>query len=654
MSRPRSPLIVFLLATIAYGWTALPAAGWRDAAELGAAAALLGVPHPTGFPLDMLLLHAVSWMPLASLDARQNVLTALLASGALALLARAVEESLLQSRRPPTLAALGGLLAAACLAGWRTFLEASLAVEVYASALLLGGISLHPAVRGRPARLGLLGGLSSGAHLCARLIPLLLALRLLASPGPRTRRFAALTLGALLGTTLLVYLPAVSLRQPPMDWGDPQTLARFWEHVSAARIRSAFAPRLASTEAPKALFDLLAQLAELGPALPFALWGALAPWRGGTRAEREASVLGALLVSLDLLYGTLLNPMGVPDRQVGFLAAAALSALAAQGAVDLLQRLVRPLPGLGKSISAASIALAAVLWSGWRIEMQRWHDGHAAEELLGGCGALLRLPPRSVLLCEEDELCAQLWFARYAVGARPDVTVLPAQHLWEPRIRALLPVPLRPHGTPPPELRPPPAARRAMNVRVLRAWRALPAPFLLQLDTPPPELRPARPAPEPPWRLAGSEGTWSPASEALATLRTRYRARDGERLRDRLARRAWSRAFEQVGRGALDSGETPAALEAMGEATRIAPWRAAAWVNLGVVRARLGDLEGAVRASTEALRIDPRRATAWANLVGYLRAQGHTEMARQALHAARARGVRDPRLERHARALEGR
>ncbi len=653
VARTRSPLPVFLLAAGGYLWFALPAAGWQDGAELGAAAATLGIPHPTGFPLDMLYLQWASWMPLGALGFRQNVFTALMASGALAWLARSVEEALLLARRPPLLAAFGGLLAAALLAGWKTLLEASLAVEVYASSLFLSGLALHPAVRNRPGRLGLIGGLSSGAHLSARWVPLLLALRSLATCRERSRRLTALLLGGGLGTLILLYLPVASSREPALDWGDPQTWSRFWEHLSAARIRSAFAGHMLSADAMDALRSLGTQLGELGIALPLALWGLSTTLRSSSEPLRQAARFAVLLLAVDLLYGVLLNPMGVADRQVGFLAGASLAALGAMGGVHLLHHLLersllspsatRPLLGM--------LSLGLLLWNAWRIETERWHDGYAAEELLGAGGPLLRLPPRSVLLCEEDDLCAQLWFARYAVGARPDVTAVPVQHLWEPRVRAMLPVSLRPEDAPAESLRPlAPRARLALVGRVLRTWRDLPVPLFAQLDAPPPTLRPMLPADEPPWRTTRREAASLP-SDAFAKLLNRYRAREGERLVDPPARGAWSRAFEQVGRGTLDIPDPHGALRFMEAAARIAPWRAAAWVNLGVVRARLGDLDGAIQACTEALRRDPRRATAWANLVTYLRAQGRTAAARAALDAAAAQGVHDPRLARYAREL---
>ncbi len=665
MARLRSPLPVFLVTACTCGTLALPAPGWRDAGELGAAAATLGVPHPTGFPLEMLWLHLASYLPLGPLGFRQNALTALAAAGALAVLAALLEALLRRAGSPERFAAAGGGVAAAALGAWPGFVRATLAVEVYVTALLLGGLALLQ-VAGRPgARLGLLGGLSASSHLIARWPPLLRGLGQLAragSPAARWRRLLAVTVGGLLGLLLVLYLPAVSLRDPPLDWGDPDSPARLLAHLTAARIRAGFEGQMGDTgTARSALGTLLGQLGALGPMLLLALAGGLRLARASAPVARRGVLLALALLAIDLGYGAWVNPMGVGDWQVGFLAAAALAALA--GAA------VAPLTGPGEAACDGEAAgtprrpgwsrlvpppwMTALLAFGWFLHgvwSAGWRDGHAAEELHGGGGSLLRVPSRAVLLCEEDDACAQLWFARYAVGQRPDVTVVPLQHLWDPHVRRLLPAALRPADEAtfpePPGTGP---GRRALAERIARRWLTnLPVPVLVQTEHLPARALPLRPSVSPPWRAARPEQA-APPGGALARLLAAYRARVPQASQPRdvrvspfvdpMARAAWSRAFEQVGRGALDAHDLTAAVAAMRAATEAAPERAVAWVDLGVALARAGRLGEAIEATRQALRRDPQRPVAWRNLVRFLQAAGREDEARAVLKEARRLGL---------------
>jgi len=76
-------------------------------------------------------------------------------------------------------------------------------------------------------------------------------------------------------------------------------------------------------------------------------------------------------------------------------------------------------------------------------------------------------------------------------------------------------------------------------------------------------------------------------------------------------------------------------------ATRLDPGLASAWVNLGVVRRRLGDREGAFEAYRKALEASPGNASALTNLARLYSLQGRHEEARLALLAA-ARGFSSP------------
>src|SRR5438128_8836804 len=87
--------IVFFASLFLYSWTVAPTVTLVDSGELIFAARSLGVAHPPGFPLYVLLAHAFTWLPFGSVAARVNVASAVFAAVAAAMLTLVVAEMLL-------------------------------------------------------------------------------------------------------------------------------------------------------------------------------------------------------------------------------------------------------------------------------------------------------------------------------------------------------------------------------------------------------------------------------------------------------------------------------------------------------------------------------------------------------------------------------
>ncbi|MCG6963936.1 MAG: tetratricopeptide repeat protein, partial [Acidobacteria bacterium] len=96
-----------------------------------------------------------------------------------------------------------------------------------------------------------------------------------------------------------------------------------------------------------------------------------------------------------------------------------------------------------------------------------------------------------------------------------------------------------------------------------------------------------------------------------------------------------------IGSVALKEGDVQGALTNLELATRLAPDVAAVWVNLGVARRRLGNLEGAAQAYEKALKAEPGDPSALTNLAYLYRLEGHEAEAKAALQAA-SRGPSSP------------
>ncbi|MGW8281807.1 MAG: tetratricopeptide repeat protein, partial [Gemmatimonadota bacterium] len=117
----------------------------------------------------------------------------------------------------------------------------------YATALLCVCVSLTLVNGARAAfrcALWPLSGFALGAHITAPLLLMPVLLANLRRSRSRPRCLAQLALCVSIGALVLLYLPLASVRDTAFDWGDPQTFSRWLRHLSAARIREAYAAAL--------------------------------------------------------------------------------------------------------------------------------------------------------------------------------------------------------------------------------------------------------------------------------------------------------------------------------------------------------------------------------------------------------------------------
>jgi hypothetical protein len=641
-------LPLFAAAALLLGWNAAPDAAFCDGGELGTAAFTLGVPHPTGFAFDMLAAKAAGLLPLGTLGWRQNLVSALFAAGALALLGliadrigRVAGVGDAGARR------LGAWLAAAALGTWTTFLFSAHELEVYSSALCALGVCGYAVLCGGrglgPACVVL--GLALGLHVTVGLVAAGLVLVRLAERGA-----AGLLRGAwrraplvLAGALVLFYLPLASLRDPPIDWGDPETLARVIEHLSGARIRAAFQHEMLGADRSAALV-LLQQYAESGWLLLPALLGALVGLRGA-----RGPVLGVLAVlCADLAYAVWINPMGLASRQVGHLGFACLSVLAALGFGWALALLRRNRLGRAASVLFSAGGIGALLWGAPQAVLA---DGHAASELHGSGGPLAALPPRAVVLCSNDDACAGGLFAVHVERVRPDLEVVPAQHLWDPTTRRRIPE-LDALLDLPPGM-PPPGVRRALAqaaLRTLVAVAELPRPLFFERRGPLQDAGLAAPVPDPaqvPYlRLAAPRQATSLDAAAVPARLDAYARVRGAPWRGERARDAWSSVYAELGATSVANARADLGVGLLARAVQLAPDNAVMWTNLGLAHEAIGQLEAASAAALQAIHLAPARsASPWLCLARGQLHSGQPEQARRTLAAAAELGVRDGRLD---------
>jgi hypothetical protein len=274
--------VVFAAALALYLLTLAPTVTLVDSGELIVTAAKLGVAHPPGFPLYVLLAHLASLVPVGSVAVRIHVASALFAALAASVMALLVAE-LMQTVLPPakrqkhakkdkdeapaaaapsTALVVGpALLAGFLFAFSRTLWAYATIAEVYTlNALLIVTILwLMFAWRREflvavPAKAeptyqklyiaALVFGLAAGVHhvTVALFLPSL-AILVSKTAGKQfffSKRFIYAALVAIVGLSIYAYLPIAASRSPLINWGEPRTLDALWRHVTGRQYQVFF------------------------------------------------------------------------------------------------------------------------------------------------------------------------------------------------------------------------------------------------------------------------------------------------------------------------------------------------------------------------------------------------------------------------------
>ncbi len=635
---PTPPALAALASGLALSLGAAPSVSDRDAGELATAAFHLDVAHPTGFVLDMVLFRLAALAPVGDVAFRMNLCVAAMGAAACAVLASLVDRALRD--RDGVVRATASLLPTAVLVASATMVRAWTAVEVYASSVLIACAALSLAMEGadlarrRRAVAALSGVALLSMHTSAR-PAVALSLAMLTVPGlvtmawrARFERLAAVLVPWAATLPLVVWLPIASRRNGPVDWGNPETFAGVRAHVSAALIREAFAKRmLVAWRIPEDLAhagEVIAQ--DLGPiALAVAIVGAL-------RAAREPFVRALLAVALvDLAYAVAINPMGIVDRQTFFHTELCLAIFAALGVASIAtragarERIVGVV--LTALVAAATVAHRDARWVGRA-------DGWTAPEILGGAGALGAVPARTLVLCSSDDLCGGALYAQHVEGERPDVVVLPRQHVvFDWTWRRLDPRRLGDTIAPPVQ-----GVSRASEVARTLALLEHYGDRVRWEGSGDGEARAIRRR----RRFGGGEtpvlavpGAEANAVDegAAAWVNARGAGASGVGAR-------WIGAMVTFAAGSrVATADMQRAVPLWMATLTLDPTHVSAYTNLGVAAARRGDLTNAIGLTRAALALDPERPLAWRNLAEFLRVVGDAAGAHEAdAEAARRSG----------------
>ena len=404
------PALIFLVSFGWFAYHAVPSVYFGDNGELLTAILTGGVPHPTGFPLFLLL---------STLPGRLGTFPVNLASSA----AGALSLTLTYALARKTFGQASALAATLVLAGSTTLTLHSDMARVYPYQLALLAAVLIAASSFQPDKRWALGfgfvlGLSAGTHMLF-LGGALFAIVLLWGRREEIRPIGTWILpGLALGLSLYLWIP---LRDHPVAneaWGKPDHFGALWGYLSQKPYDQKKFSRglMGSWLFLKVLAGAWSR--EWNPlAWVLALAGAASAWR--VHRTKLWALLAVVLFNFALLYAYG-NETDLPILYRYFLPTYLASALLAGKGFDPLWR--RWGPALKISRVTALVLLGALMLS---VPAWKWSDLNRSESCWGEILDLLKpLPRKSTVLIAGDNQVFPLAYAVLAQGLRPDLRVV--------------------------------------------------------------------------------------------------------------------------------------------------------------------------------------------------------------------------------------
>ena len=460
---------VFLMALVVYGWTLAPTVTPTDSGELILAAYGLGVAHPPGVPLWIMLTHIASLAPVGNVAVRINFSSAVFGALACAMLTLVVAEILITAsffvapRRKNKAArqesntensdtrlfifapAVGaGLL----IAFSRTLWAYATITEVYALNALLVIFIFFLVVRWRRRIIetgrnsseavtahdtwiyaaAFVFGLAIGVHYVTVGLTLpAIAVVVYRTEGLKFFTSRRLLYAALISFSALIlvysYLPWAAWRSPAMNWGNPRSLQEIWWHVTGRQywVFLSFSP---STMGPQFVAFCRMASREFGfPWLPLTLFFAVAGLASAYKRDKTAFWFLLLIVLADLAY--CLGYEIAEDKDAYYLPAFISIAIAAGlGFRWLIQRAAsKPSPLWTPHLAAATaIVLTATtaFAANWPFN-NRGHDFIADDYVQN---LFSTIATGGLLLTQDWQVVSPMFYAQEIEQRRPDVKVI--------------------------------------------------------------------------------------------------------------------------------------------------------------------------------------------------------------------------------------
>jgi hypothetical protein len=473
--------VVFVIALVTYNWTLAPTVTLTDSGELIVAAYGLGVAHPPGVPLWIILAHLASLVPLGNIAQRINFSSALFAALACATVTFVVSELMItasylgaskrskkaaQQRKSVEASGVGSLSIFAPAIGAGLFLTFSRTLwsyatiaEVYTLNALLILIVFFLVLRWRRLIIesrrnageqitthdtwlyaaAFVFGLAMGVHhlTVALTLPAIAAVVYRTEGGKfftsRRLLYAALiSIGALI--LVYSYLPWAAAQSPVMNWGNPRSLQKIWWHITGRQYRGVFFSFTPATMGAQFVEFCGMVLREFGFAwLPLTLLLAVAGLASAYKRDRTAFWFLLLIVLADLALllirsGDLAYSQSyeiAEDKDAYYLPAFISIAIAAGFGIRWLIQLAasKPSPAWRRYVvGAIAIVLtsATAFAANWPFNNRRHY--HIADDYVENLFSTIA--PNGLLLTQDWQVASPMLYAQEIEQRRRDVKVV--------------------------------------------------------------------------------------------------------------------------------------------------------------------------------------------------------------------------------------
>lgn len=400
-----------------YAWGACRTIYVGDSGELVTAAAILGIPHPSGYPLYVLLGKLwITLLPIGSIAFRMSLFSAFFAALTCALL-------FLVGRRQgltPWAASFGALLLAFSPSFWsQANVQRVYSLNAFFVVALVGcALEWH---RRRDIRWMVLAAAVAGLGACNHTVIGVLGLAVgcfavLTEPAllRRPKHLLACIGAGIAGLTPYAYLPWRSRQDPALDWGNPETLESFLDVV----LRRDFWHRAWAEGAADYRLILQDYVMGLGEET---LWaGALLALLGLSAFRRWPVLLPlSIMVANVWVVGVHGSRSDIFIWHRYYIPSYVMAALlAAYGYQWLRDRWL----GAGRErwLRLAFILPGALLLTGWH-DFDR-SDFTLADEF--SRTLLAELPPGARLAASDDNILFVLIYLQFVENVRPDVDLI--------------------------------------------------------------------------------------------------------------------------------------------------------------------------------------------------------------------------------------
>lgn len=418
LDRPSlAALITGASAFAVYALSLAPDLTWAyhgaDGAELITAAVTLGVPHPPGYPLYVMLGKLVSLAPIGTVAFRFNLFSALsmaLAAGLISGLVASVLESRSSNQQAAnepistrsarlgrSLLAIGSGL---CFALLPLVWKQAIIAEVYALNMLAVSIVLwlmfHQQVRPAALLMGLALGLAVTTHLTSLLlfIPALAVVQ--------RKRLIQMGAGVLAGLSPFLVLPLFASGNSPVVWGSVDRVAGWWWVVSARLYR----PNVLSLPADAWRERLVTWSSEPTLWIAAALLVLIIAHRR-LSPRRMVEPLSTALLLTTVLYFVYAFAYDANDALVTLLPALAILCLLVGLALEEARSVYVLLP------------LALLVLNFQEIDLSKHTETRSLTET-----SLREAPQDAIIVTKGDHTTFSLWYLQHVEGQRTDVVVI--------------------------------------------------------------------------------------------------------------------------------------------------------------------------------------------------------------------------------------